>query len=748
ASSGEIDLSNSTPGSYTVTYAFNNGVCGDVTKTQVVIYDLPVVSFNGVLPTVCVQATPFTLTIGNPAGGVYRGLGIKGDSMYPISAGVGTHIVEYTYTNPKGCAATITTSITITPFVAGNTPLSFPEVCVNANSFTLMVSSGIPVGGQFNGKGVNGTIFDPQQAGVGKHIIQYITPAVSGCAAIYSGTIQVNPKPDIQVNAVNKVCEGTAVIINPIANGTLFWADSSGKLNQLSSSLIIKATRNTTYFITCRDGKGCTNTQPVAIEVDPVPDAKFSFNSNTFCGTGSVTALIGGMSGGTFSANPGLQIDSVSGKIDLQNSIPGSYQIIYQVNNTTGCSAAYQQSITVDPVPQLSIAKLSMCIGTVQAISATGMAIGGAWNSSNTLIAEVDNKGLVKGNMPGQTLIRYTNVQGCSSGLAVIVKELPRLSGKPIVCKKDSIQIFTNAGALGNTTQFISQAPSIATVDARGVVKGERSGIATIEFRDAIGCVATHIVQVDSVPVRSLAPALACEPATIRLDQTMLAAYGNTGYTYTYWKDSTGKNLLNNPLRVAESGSYFIHVQNANGCKSEKPARVEVAIARAIAAKRLDTIKTQNNVPVQLNARTIGKEYRWTPSVGLNSSTIRDPWFSYLKNMEYQVSFRTDSGCLVTDTVFVKAVDANIYVPSAFTPNADGKNDKFAPVCYSISRINFFSVFNRWGELVYTTNAIGKGWDGTFKSGPAEPGTYVWMVEAVGMDGQVYRQKGTVVLIR
>jgi gliding motility-associated-like protein len=62
--------------------------------------------------------------------------------------------------------------------------------------------------------------------------------------------------------------------------------------------------------------------------------------------------------------------------------------------------------------------------------------------------------------------------------------------------------------------------------------------------------------------------------------------------------------------------------------------------------------------------------------------------------------------------------------------------------------MNFFSVFNRWGELLFTTNTIGKGWDGTSKGAAADAGTYVWMLEAVGMDGQVFRQKGTVVLIR
>jgi gliding motility-associated-like protein len=347
----------------------------------------------------------------------------------------------------------------------------------------------------------------------------------------------------------------------------------------------------------------------------------------------------------------------------------------------------------------------------------------------------------------GQTLLRFTNSEGCTSNVAVTVKDLPRLSGKQLVCKLDSVQVIANSTNAG-LANFISQTPGIASVNSRGIVRGNRAGTAIIEFRDNDGCAATHILKVDSVPERQPAPALTCEPGTIRLDQPMISTYGSSGYTYTYWKDSTQTSMLNNPLRISQSGIYFVQVKNANGCATENPVKVKVAVAKAIIARRLDTVRTQNNVPVQLKARTIGTEFSWSPSAGLNSPFIREPWFSYLKNMEYQVTLRTDSGCLVTDTVFVKAVDANIFVPSAFTPNTDGKNDKFAPVCYSIARLNFFSVFNRWGELLFTTNTIGKGWDGTSKGTAADAGTYVWMLEAVGMDGQVFRQKGTVVLIR
>ena len=745
---GAIDLARSNVGTYSVTYTYSNGSCSNQFTTLVTIIDLPIVSFTGILPAVCIQAAPFTVTGGNPLGGVYRGVGIKGDIMNPQLAGIGTQVIEYTYTNPKGCAAMATNTITITSVTGGNTTLLFPEVCIGSNPFTLITGPSVQAGGKFSGAGVTANSFDPQQAGIGKHIITYVTNAVSGCSVLYTGTIQVNPKPSLQVTSLSKICEGNQVDINPVASGELFWSDSTGTLNRfVSSGLTFKPTRSISYLITCRDGKGCTNSQPIFIQVDPVPDASFSYGSTNFCSGGNATVLMAGLSGGSFSADLGVSINAATGQINLANTQPGNHIITYSVTNTAGCRSVSQQTITIKPVPVLSLSDLILCSGSVQAITFTGSSIGSSFTSNNPAIAAVDASGIVQGLQSGQTLVRFTNSEGCTSNVAVTVKDLPRLSGKQLVCKLDSMQVITNS-TIGTSANFVSQTPGIASVNTRGIVRGNRAGTAIIEFRDNNGCSATHILKVDSVPQRQPAPTFTCEPGTIRLDQPMISTYGSSGYTFTYWKDSAQTAMINNPMRIAQSGNYFVQVKNSNGCNTEKPVTVKVAVAKAIIARRLDTVRTQNNVPVQLKARMIGTEFSWSPSAGLNSPFIREPWFSYMKNMEYQISMRTDSGCLVTDTVFVKAVDANIFVPSAFTPNTDGKNDKFAPVCFSIARMNFFSVFNRWGELIFTTNTIGKGWDGTYKGAAAEAGTYVWMLEAVGMDGQVFRQKGTVVLIR
>jgi gliding motility-associated-like protein len=85
-----------------------------------------------------------------------------------------------------------------------------------------------------------------------------------------------------------------------------------------------------------------------------------------------------------------------------------------------------------------------------------------------------------------------------------------------------------------------------------------------------------------------------------------------------------------------------------------------------------------------------------------------------------------------------------IYVPSAFTPNGDGKNEMLRPVYVGIRELRQFAVFNRWGQMVFATRERDKGWEGR----SALPGTYVWLVQAVDATGRPMTEKGTVTLIR
>jgi len=97
----------------------------------------------------------------------------------------------------------------------------------------------------------------------------------------------------------------------------------------------------------------------------------------------------------------------------------------------------------------------------------------------------------------------------------------------------------------------------------------------------------------------------------------------------------------------------------------------------------------------------------------------------------------------------VKIIDrVEIFVPTGFTPNNDGRNDYLHPIFKGVAEVKHFRIFNRFGQLLFESNTELPGWDGSFKGLPQPQQAVVWVVECVGLDGVVYSQKGTSVLIR
>jgi len=87
-------------------------------------------------------------------------------------------------------------------------------------------------------------------------------------------------------------------------------------------------------------------------------------------------------------------------------------------------------------------------------------------------------------------------------------------------------------------------------------------------------------------------------------------------------------------------------------------------------------------------------------------------------------------------------------VPDAFTPNKDGTNDFLRPLLRGIKQLNYFRIFNRTGQILFESKTGMPGWDGTYKSTPQPTQAVVWMAEGVGVDGNIYRRKGTSILLR
>ncbi|RYF80500.1 MAG: PKD domain-containing protein [Chitinophagaceae bacterium] len=177
-----------------------------------------------------------------------------------------------------------------------------------------------------------------------------------------------------------------------------------------------------------------------------------------------------------------------------------------------------------------------------------------------------------------------------------------------------------------------------------------------------------------------------------------------------------------------------------NGCVSDT---VEKQISIAAAFVQANDTTIVKGSAAQLHASGNGN-FTWSPAVGLSDPLVANPIATLNNDQDYTITVTTPEGCVAEKDIRVKVfIGPAIYVPSAFTPNGDGKNDVFRPVYVGIKELRQFSVFDRWGQLVFSTKDMGKGWER-----PGLSGTFVWLVQAVDDGGQVHTQKGTVTIIR
>ena len=108
------------------------------------------------------------------------------------------------------------------------------------------------------------------------------------------------------------------------------------------------------------------------------------------------------------------------------------------------------------------------------------------------------------------------------------------------------------------------------------------------------------------------------------------------------------------------------------------------------------------------------------------------------------------NGCIGKDSIIVKEKQctSGLYVPTAFTPNGDGLNDIFRPTLHGNVKQLTFTVYNRFGQLVFQTNNPGKGWDGKFGGILEESNVFVWICKYQFEGEESAIKKGTVLLIR
>lgn len=344
------------------------------------------------------------------------------------------------------------------------------------------------------------------------------------------------------------------------------------------------------------------------------------------------------------------------------------------------------------------------------------------------------------------------NSNGCINNDSVRVRVITVVSlaamNDTTICEGDDVQLnaITNGLQFNWTPATGLSNPNIlnplATVNTT----------TTYTLNSIVGsCTATDQVTITTVPypkANAGPDPIICYNSSVQLNASM------TGSTFNW----TPPNFLNNPNSLTPVASpprttpYILTVLDNLGCP--KPGRDTVVVTvlpDIIPNAGRDTVVIAGQ-PLQFNA-TGGTIYLWSPATGLSSTTIPNPVGTYDGSQEYvryKLLVSDQGGCTDSTYVTVRVFKTvpSIFVPTAFTPNNDGLNDVVKPIPVGMKEIKYFRIYNRWGNLVFSTSSNQAGWDGRLRGVLQATGVYVWMVNAEDYTGRPYFLKGTVTLIR
>lgn len=174
-----------------------------------------------------------------------------------------------------------------------------------------------------------------------------------------------------------------------------------------------------------------------------------------------------------------------------------------------------------------------------------------------------------------------------------------------------------------------------------------------------------------------------------------------------------------------------------------------ISIEKAVPGIVYTPLNAITDQSLNLKARSLGNAFQWLPALYLNNSFSSEPVFRGKTEQLYSIHITNLSGCITVDTQLVRIFrEREIFVPTAFTPNGDGQNDRIFPFLVGIRELKYFRIINRWGVLVFNSMTDQPGWDGFYRGKPQPMEGYVWEAAGIDMDGKQISRQGSFTLIR
>lgn len=509
-----------------------------------------------------------------------------------------------------------------------------------------------------------------------------------------------------------------------------------------------------TLKLTVSTSNGCTDSTNATVKVYPGFHPGFIYTGRCyllpFQFTDTTYARYGAVNSWTWSFGDG-------GSSTLQNpswqySSAGTRTVSLLVGTSKGCSATVSKSVTSDEKPILTLPFHDTLICSIDTLPLIANGTGVySWSPAYNIINPTTSNPLV---YPKDTTVYVVTLtqNGCVNSDSIKVNVLDfitvTLPADTTVCATDAFTLYPVSHAL----QYLwSPATGLSSTTIKNPVASPTADITYQVMANLGKCqdkasVNIHLVPYPQVTVNN--DTTICPGKTAPLHGTITAS----SFTWSPASSLLYPKTLSPIAGPSVTTAYVLTVYDTLGCPKPSTDTVVVTVMPKIAANAGHDTTVVTGQPLQLLA-TGGIIYAWSPATGLNNTGIADPIATLTgatDSVIYKARVYDVAGCYADDYVTVRIFKTppDIFVPTGFTPNGDGRNDVLKPIPVGIKTFSYFRVYNRWGQLLYQTSAIGQGWDGTISGTQQPAGTYVFMTEGIDYTDKPVLRKGTAVLIR
>ncbi|MCH2214216.1 MAG: gliding motility-associated C-terminal domain-containing protein, partial [Flavobacteriales bacterium] len=540
------------------------------------------------------------------------------------------------------------------------------------------------------------------------------------------------------------ICEGQAVEFNNLSEDAdaYLWDFGDGSTSdEINPTHIFTSPGTFEVTLLAEDSQGCLgpDSTSVQLEVLPLPELEFDFENVPIC-NGSPFSL-----GATGAENYVWEPENLF--VDNTVAYPVFVGNISSIVTLTGSNICGEQTLETEIiVSSIDVGveeEFTICPGESVQLFASG----------GTDYQWVPTIFLDDPNIPNPTStpsedviyeVTATNQEGCE-GVGTVEINLadppPNLEGETdyVTCNSIPIQLEVSGG---NSYEWF---PTIGLDNpnvADPMANPSEDILYTVTSSNACGEGSLEVfVQTQAIDISlTVEDTVACFRTPIGL-----SASGGDSYQWSPQNIFTDPNAETTTAEITTTTEITVVGFNDDGCFDTERRILRVFPREPIYLGLDEVIPYGGEATIEAFSLF---DIEWEFSNYLSCLDCTNPIASPPETTTFYATIETDNGCIEKDSIRV-SVMGNIYVPSSFTPDGDGINDIFKAVGVDISEFKM-EIWNRWGDLVFVSNSIDKGWNGKSPDGEyfTRSDLYVYRVVAVERTGELFELEGLVTLIR